>query len=241
MAKIKLHTGPGVFEVLSHVCRSPQEAMKQFVENAADAIEQGATEEGEILIKLTYETFGSNGSTVRLLRSIAVQDNGVGMNPAKMRQVLQQIGSSEKLNSALRGEQGIGLLAFALIAEELHLASTAEEGTPSSCLVLKRKWLKNGHAEIVKDCPFHKHTDRGTVAFLDGILPEIAPQLSRNTSDSSSPTTSAPACTRFRSRTITLSSRSIRSGSAASKSCPTTNRSSAPALPTSSYMCCPGR
>jgi hypothetical protein len=179
MAKIKLHTGPGVFEVLSHVCRSPQEAMKQFVENAADAIELTGTEEGQVLIKLTYETFGSNGTTMRLLKSIAVQDNGVGMNPAKMRQVLQQIGSSEKLNSALRGEQGIGLLAFALIAEELHLASTAEEGTPSTCLVLKRKWLKNGHAEIVRDCPFHKHTDRGTVAFLDGILPEIAPQLSK--------------------------------------------------------------
>jgi len=179
MAKVRLHTGPGVFEVLSHVCRNPQEAMKQFVENAADAIEQVGTEEGQVLIKLTYETTGSNGSTMRVLKSIAIQDNGIGMNSGKMRQVLQQIGSSEKLNSALRGEQGIGLLAFALIAEELHLASTSEEGAPSTCLVLKRKWLKTGHAEIIKDCPLHKHTDRGTVAFLDGILPEIAPQLSK--------------------------------------------------------------
>ena len=38
MAKVTLHTGPGVFEVLAHVCRSPSEALKQFVENAADAI-----------------------------------------------------------------------------------------------------------------------------------------------------------------------------------------------------------
>ena len=178
MAKIKLHTGPGVFEVLSHVCRSPQEAMKQFVENAADAIEQGGAEEGEILIKLTYQTV-TNGSVMRVLKGIAVQDNGVGMGAQKMRQVLQQIGSSEKLNSALRGEQGIGLLAFGLIAEELHLASTAQEGVPSSCLVLKRKWLKSGHAEIVKQCPEHTHKDRGTVAYLEGILPEIAVQLSK--------------------------------------------------------------
>ena len=179
MAKIKLHTGPGVFEVLSHVCRSPQEAMKQFVENAADAIELVGTDESQILIKLTYQTIGSNGSSGRILRGIAIQDNGVGMAPQKMRQVLQQIGSSEKLNSALRGEQGIGLLAFALVAEELHLASTAEEGAPSSCLVLKRKWLKNGHAEIVRNCPEHQHKDRGTVAYLEGILPEIAVQLSK--------------------------------------------------------------
>lgn len=179
MAKIKLHTGPGVFEVLSHVCRSPQEAMKQFVENAADAIEMVQTEESQVLIKLTYETVGSNGSSMRVLRGIAVQDNGVGMDSPKMRQVLQQIGNSEKLNSALRGEQGIGLLAFALVAEEMHLASTAQEGAPSSCLVLKRKWLKSGHAEIVRNCPLHTHKDRGTVAYLDGILPEIAVQLSK--------------------------------------------------------------
>ena len=49
MAKVTLHTGPGVFEVLAHVCRSPSEALKQFVENAADAIEQAKTEEGQIL------------------------------------------------------------------------------------------------------------------------------------------------------------------------------------------------
>ena len=51
MAKVTLHTGPGVFEVLAHVCRSPSEVLKQFVENAADAIEQAKTEEGQILIK----------------------------------------------------------------------------------------------------------------------------------------------------------------------------------------------
>lgn len=179
MAKVKLHTGPGVFEVLSHVCRSPQEAMKQFVENAADAIEQVGADEGEILVKLKYKVV-HNGSVAHQLKSIAVKDNGVGMTPQKMRQVLHHIGSSEKLNSALRGEQGIGLLAFALIAEELHLASTAEDGTPSSCLVLKRRWLKQGHAEIVKTCHAHEHTERGTVAHLEGILPEIAPQLSKD-------------------------------------------------------------
>ena len=55
MAKVTLHTGPGVFEVLAHVCRSPSEALKQFVENSADAIEQAKTEEGQIRIKLTYQ------------------------------------------------------------------------------------------------------------------------------------------------------------------------------------------
>jgi hypothetical protein len=176
MAQVKLHTGPGVFAVLANVCRSPQEALKQFVENAADAIEQAKIEDGQITIRLQY----TDGLTANPLKQIAIQDNGVGMTPEKMRQVLNSIGDSDKINVALRGEQGIGLLAFALIAQELHIASSAEEGKPSSCLVLKRSWLKTGRAEVVEHCRAHEHTHRNTVVYLEDILPEIAPQLTKS-------------------------------------------------------------
>lgn len=178
MAKVRLHTGPGVFAVLANVCRSPQEALKQFVENAADAIDQVKVEDGYIRLKLEYKPAG-NGQKEGILHRLVIEDNGVGMTREKMNQVLHRIGDSEKINLALRGEQGIGLLAFALIAQELHLASTAEEGYPSSCLVLKRPWLKRGYAEVIERCPAHEHASRGTVAYLDGILPEIAQQLSK--------------------------------------------------------------
>jgi hypothetical protein len=167
-----------VFEVLANVCRNPQEALRQFVENAADAIEQVETDEGHIKLTLQYEP-GNNGQKNGDLRSIAIQDNGTGMTLDKMRDVLHRIGDSDKINLALRGEQGIGLLAFALIANEMHLASTAKDGTPSSCLVLKRPWLKKAHAELIEHCPRHEHANRGTIAYLEGILPEIAPQLSK--------------------------------------------------------------
>lgn len=178
MAKVRLHTGPGIFAVLANVCRSPQEALKQFVENAADAIDQAHTEEGYIRLKLEYEPAG-NGHRPGTLRRLVIEDNGGGITRDKMNQILQRIGDSEKINLALRGEQGIGLLAFALIAQELHLAATAEEGCPSSCLVLKRSWLKSGYAEVIEHCSAHEHTHRGTIAYLEGILPEIAPQLSK--------------------------------------------------------------
>ncbi len=179
MARIRLHTGPGVFEVLANVCHNPQEAIKQFVENAADAIEQARTDEGYISLKLQYEPAG-NGQAGGSLKSITIHDNGVGMTLEKMKQVLQRIGDSDKINLALRGEQGIGILAFALLAEELHLASTATEGAPSSCLVLRRSWLKKGHAEVIEQCPAHLHNHRATVAHLENILSEIAPQLSKD-------------------------------------------------------------
>ena len=179
MARVKLQTGPGVFEVLAHVCRGAPEALKQFVENSADAIQQLGTQEGRILVRLDYaESPSPDGSP--LLRNISVADNGVGMDPQKMTEVVQRIGDSEKVELALRGEKGIGILAFCIIADELHLASTGTDGAPSSCLVLKKGGLKTGQAEIRHHCALHSHTDRGTVAYLLNISPEIAPKLAKD-------------------------------------------------------------
>ena len=178
MASIELHTGTGVFAVLANVCRSPQEALKQFVENGADAIEQSGSHESRIAIQLQYEQPEDRQVQNRLKR-IIVEDNGVGMSQEKMHQVLNHIGDSEKINLALRGEQGIGILSFGLIAEEIHFASSTEDGKVSSCLVLKRDWLKDGHAEIINHCSSHEHKQRGTHVFLEDIVAEVAPQLSK--------------------------------------------------------------
>ncbi len=182
MTKVQLHTGPGVIEVLVNVCRNPQEALKQFVENAADAIEQAASQDGRISIELRYRQYRMDGTgrADGALHTITVSDNGIGLTPEKMEHVLQRIGDSEKLSLVLRGEQGIGLLAFAQIAEEVHLASSAEEGRPSSCLVIKRAWLRRGRAEIVEHCPEHEHNHRGTVVHLENVLTEVSSALARD-------------------------------------------------------------
>jgi Histidine kinase-, DNA gyrase B-, and HSP90-like ATPase len=179
LARLTLQTGPGVFEVLAHVCRSHQEAIKQFVENSADAIQQLSTDEGRISVILEYQP-AENEHQGRSLSRILVADNGIGMDREKMKSILQRIGDSEKVQMALRGEKGIGILAFSLVAEELHLASTVADGVPSSCVVLKRHWLKTGQAQIAGRCPRHTHSERGTIAYLEGILPEIADKLTKD-------------------------------------------------------------
>ncbi|MDD5094089.1 MAG: ATP-binding protein [Dehalococcoidia bacterium] len=179
MAKITLQTGPGVFETLASVCHSHREAAKQFVENSADAIQQLGTDEGRISIRLQYETANAE-PPARTLKSIIVTDNGIGMSQEKMKQVLQHIGDSEKVQLALRGEKGIGILAFSLIAEELHIASTDIDGAPSSCLVLERPWLKRGRAEIREKCSRHEHSERGTAVYLENILPEAMDKLRKD-------------------------------------------------------------
>jgi len=178
MAEVKLQTGTGVFEVLAHVCRSPMEAFRQFVENSADAIEQVAEKEG--FIRITLERKKAPDSRESLPVNISVQDNGIGMSQDKARQVVQTIGDSEKLNLVLRGEKGIGLLAFAQIATELHLCTTPAADTPSVCLVLKKEWLRSGLAQIVEQCPLHSRSKRGTTAYLMDILPAVASQLTKS-------------------------------------------------------------
>ena len=182
MTTVQLHTGPGVFEVLANVCRNPQEALRQFIENAADAIEQASPDDGRILIELQPRQYRMPGTGWGdgALHSITVTDNGVGLTAEKMAQVLHRIGDSEKLSLVLRGEQGIGLLAFAQIAEEIHLASSAEDGRSSHCLVMKRAWLRDGRAEIVEHCSRHEHRHRGTVVHLENVLTEVSAALARD-------------------------------------------------------------
>ena len=177
MSRVTLQTGPGVFEVLANVCRSQREAVKQFVENSADAIQQATTDERRISVHLQYASGGDEKAGS--LKNIVVSDNGIGMSKEKMKYILGHIGNSEKVQMALKGEKGIGILAFSVVAEELHIASTDTDGTPSSCLVLKRPWLKTGRAEVIERCPRHTHSRRGTIVYLEDILPEVADKLTK--------------------------------------------------------------
>ncbi len=177
MSRVTLQTGPGVFEVLANVCRSHQDAVKQFVENSADAIQQAITDERRISVHLQYAS-GSD-EKARSLKNIVIADNGIGMNKEKMKYILGHIGNSEKVQMALKGEKGIGILAFSMVADDLHIASTDTDGTPSSCLVLKRPWLKIGRAEVIERCPRHTHSRRGTIVYLEDILPEVADKLTK--------------------------------------------------------------
>ncbi|NOQ17637.1 MAG: hypothetical protein GQ507_00145, partial [Dehalococcoidales bacterium] len=153
------------------------EAVKQFVENSADAIQQATTDERRISVHLQYAS-GSD-EKARSLKNIVIADNGIGMNKEKMKYILGHIGNSEKVQMALKGEKGIGILAFSMVADDLHIASTDIDGTPSSCLVLKRPWLKIGRAEVIERCPRHTHSRRGTIVYLEDILPEVADKLTK--------------------------------------------------------------
>ena len=167
---VKLQTGWGIFEVLAYVSRSPLEAVRQFVENAADAVEQRGELDGLISLRLERDQEG-------MLHELVVEDSGVGMDAVKMERVLRSVGWSDKVGRALRGEKGIGILAFALLAEELHLSSCSRDGQPSACLVLRRSDLKDATGQVLTRCSEHARNVQGTTAYLVNVLPEVAGSL----------------------------------------------------------------
>ncbi|MBI4298829.1 MAG: ATP-binding protein [Chloroflexi bacterium] len=165
--EIQLETGRGIFSVLANVCGSPLEALRQFVENAADAIEQAGRGQGKVSLHLLRDEQGN-------LRELVLEDNGVGIAPDRMVQILHNIGDSDKVNLALRGEKGIGILAFALIAREVHLNSCAEADTESRCVAIRQESLREGKGEVLAHCALHSRREQGTTVHLMGILPESA-------------------------------------------------------------------
>ena len=166
--QVSLATGPGVYSVLAHICRSPLEAFRQFVENAADAIQVAGEGDGRIEVHTVSVT--RNGLV------LSVEDNGAGLSVDKMVQVLRNIGHSDKLRLALRGEKGVGILAFALLCEEMHVSSSIGEDS-GSCLVLRRSGLERGAGDVLTPCPMHVRNTRGTTVHLMGILPEAVGAL----------------------------------------------------------------
>lgn len=170
--EVSLGTGRGVFEILAHVCRSYLEAFRQFAENSTDAIVLTGRRDGAIRICLVREEDA-------VLREVVLEDNGIGMDPGKMQQVMRSIGQSEKVDLALRGEKGIGILAFALIAREVHMNSASQDGTESACLVLRQQDLPQGRGEVLTPCPLHHRQTQGTTVHLMGILPEVGYYLTR--------------------------------------------------------------
>ena len=178
MSIVQLQTGPGVFEVLAHVSRSPEEALKQFVENAADAVELSKQSEGRIDIELKrLPRLGHRGKGP--VSAIIIKDNGIGMGLDKLYQIAKSIGDSEKINAILRGEKGIGILAFSLLCNEVHISSTDTNGRPSACLVLRKDELKQGKAEILETCHLHRRDILGTIAHLLDVHVEVSGRFSK--------------------------------------------------------------
>lgn len=178
----KVQAGDRFLEVIATISGDVHEQFHQFVENAADAIDNADRLDGVIQIELQRPSGKGTGRRGRPpVESIVIRDNGIGMSVADMRQVVSSVGDSGKIDKMLRGEKGVGIWAFANLSEELHLSSGKTHGEDNACLVLKREWLRSRDYEIhalPQRCPQrHEKYGVGTDVYLIGLMPEAVEKL----------------------------------------------------------------
>jgi len=161
--KVRLRIGNLAKAVLvtGQAYQDPKDALNEFVSNAAD----------------DYAESGRRGERIRILLRrrgkrpvIAVDDDGRGMSPDRLREVARNLFESSKVgDDRTLGEKAIGLLAFQQLARRCEVVSRAEGSDETWVLRLER-----GHA----DAQLAKERRRarpaaGTTVYLNDLDPEV--------------------------------------------------------------------
>lgn len=96
---------------------NPLHALREYLTNAIDAIDDGKINDGLVKILLSQ-----NG------KSVIVEDNASGMNEKKVRSLPVEIGVSAKQGRLdQRGEKAVGLLAFGSMGYRMHIITRTKE------------------------------------------------------------------------------------------------------------------
>jgi molecular chaperone HtpG len=117
----------GVVDLLSHhLYSSPDVYVRELVQNAVDAVTaRGAV--GSVIVECAL---GAAGPV------LSVEDDGCGLTPDQVHELLSTIGSSSKRDELLGprpdflGRFGIGLLSCFLVSDEIRLVSLSSAGGP---------------------------------------------------------------------------------------------------------------
>ena len=149
--------GKDVLELLSSsMYVDPMTIYREYVQNAADAIDEARTKgllpptkPGRVMIKTDAAT-----------RSIRIQDNGTGIPWSRFTRQLTSVGASAKRGTKARGFRGVGRLAGLGYCQEVIFRSR----TSPESLVSELRWdcrrlqaalrsadFKGGLAEVIQD------------------------------------------------------------------------------------------
>ncbi len=130
--KVRLRIGSLARAVLitGQAYQEPKDALNEFVSNAADE----------------YAEAGRTGERIRIVLrrkgrypTVAIDDDGRGMNPERLREVARNLFKSVKVDDdRTLGEKAIGLLAFQQLGARCDIVSRAEGSAETWMLRLER-------------------------------------------------------------------------------------------------------
>lgn len=156
--------------ILGQLHPDPRYALREFVQNAWDAVLEAELEGRDAFIRVHLENRHSGDG------KIEVADNGIGMTEDKLRRIPAQLCSSEKLEKVnLEGRFGIGLLSYISIAERCVITtrSRAEEGTRRLVLPTRSSLEKAEHQPEALIEEAEERAIPGTTVTLEGIADDV--------------------------------------------------------------------
>jgi molecular chaperone HtpG len=162
--------GKDILELLTGAMYSdPLTVYREYVQNAADAIESGV--HGELLPTMAHgkvEIWLDHAT-----RSIRIRDNGIGVPSNDFTRRLTSIGMSQKRGRGQRGFRGVGRLSGLGYCQELVFRSRSAEDTKPRELVWNGRRLK----ELLRDSRYSKSLGDAVkeVATVRTISPEGHP------------------------------------------------------------------
>ena len=142
--------------------QDPKDALNEFVSNAADV----------------YAEMGRRGGRIQVLLRrkgrypvIAVDDEGAGMSPDRLREVARNLFESVKAgDERTLGEKAIGLLAFQQLGDRCEIISRAEGGDETWTLRLDRGVAT---AQLRKTEARRARQTAGTTVWLSELDPDV--------------------------------------------------------------------
>jgi len=160
--------------ILGQLHPDPRYALREFVQNAWDAVMEAGLEGRDAIIRVHLEHRHSAEGRIEII------DNGVGMTRVKLEQLPRELCSSDKLAKVnLEGQFGIGLLSYISLGENCAITTRSREDNGTWRLVLpsKSSLEKEGRdpsarIDAAEDRPFP-----GTTVTLSGISGEILQPL----------------------------------------------------------------
>jgi hypothetical protein len=147
--------------VTGQAYQDPKDALNEFVSNAADDYAE-AQRRGE-RIRIVLRRKGKHPL-------IAIDDNGRGMGPDRLREIARNLFESSKAgDDRTLGEKAIGLLAFQQLAERCDVVSRAEGSSETWTLRLQRG---RADASLARERR-RARSESATTVYLTEIDPDV--------------------------------------------------------------------
>jgi hypothetical protein len=161
--RVRLRIGSVAKAVLvtGQAYQDPKDALNEFVSNAADEYIEAGRVDGRVRVVLRR----------RAQRPfIAVDDEGRGMTPDRLREVARSLFDSAKSgDDRILGEKAIGMLAFQQLGGRLDIVSRAEGNSETWVLRLARG-SADGHLERERR---RARDTAGTTVFIADVDPDV--------------------------------------------------------------------